>query len=73
MAKEANELSPAELIFVQRMAPHVMAGLSFGEAAKAVLADDERLWLSAGVADDVGQAIRDELCADVHSRIRSAA
>lgn len=66
-------LSKSEQIFVQRMAPHVMAGLSFEEAAKAVLADDERLWLAAGAQDDVGQAIRDQLCTDVHFRIRARA
>lgn len=36
-------MTKAEQIFVSRMLPHVMAGLSFEEAAKAVLADDQRI------------------------------
>jgi hypothetical protein len=42
----ATALSPAELIFAQRMLPPFMAGKSAAEAAKAVLADDERLFIA---------------------------
>lgn len=38
------ELSVAELVFVQRMLPHFMAGMSAAEAAAAVLDDDVRLF-----------------------------
>lgn len=38
------ELTPAELAFVQRMAHHVAQGLTFDAAARAVLADDERIF-----------------------------
>lgn len=41
---EQTELSGAELIFVQRMLPHFMAGKSVEEAARAVLDDDARLF-----------------------------
>jgi hypothetical protein len=43
---EQTELSGAELVFVQRMLPHFMAGKSVEECAKAVLADDERLYIA---------------------------
>lgn len=42
----AAELTGAELIFVQRMLPHFMAGKPVEECAKAVLADDERLYIA---------------------------
>lgn len=38
-------MTPDELAFVNRMVPHIERGLSFDDAAKAVLADDQRLWL----------------------------
>lgn len=37
-------LLPAELNFIKRMAFHVEKGLSFDDAARAVIADDERLF-----------------------------
>lgn len=40
------ELTAAELVFVQRMAPHFAAGKSVEEAARAVLDDDARLFES---------------------------
>ena len=36
-------MTQAELTFVHRMAPHVAAGLTLEDAARAVLADDARL------------------------------
>lgn len=42
-----SNLSPAEKVFVDRMAVHMStSGMSFDEAAKAVLEDDERIYLS---------------------------
>lgn len=41
---EQIELSGAELVFVQRMLPHFMAGKSVEDAARAVLDDDVRLF-----------------------------
>ena len=40
----AIELTKDELIFVQRMLPHFLAGKSVEDAAKAVVEDDERLF-----------------------------
>lgn len=37
-------LTDAEKVFVARMAHHVEAGLSFDDAARAVIADDQRLF-----------------------------
>ncbi len=37
-------LTPAERVFIERMAHHVADGLSFEDAARAVIADDERLF-----------------------------
>ena len=36
-------LSGADLVFVQRMLPHFMTGMSAADAARAVLDDDARL------------------------------
>lgn len=38
------ELSPAESVFAMRMLPHIEAGKSFEDAARAVLQDDQRLY-----------------------------
>lgn len=37
-------LTDAEKTFILRMAPHIERGLTFEQAAKAVLDDDERLF-----------------------------
>lgn len=44
MTTETPILTPAETAFVKRMAYHVQCGLSFEDAARAVIADDERLF-----------------------------
>ena len=64
-------MTEAEKTFVRRMIPHVLAGKSFEDAAQAVLVDDERLWLAAMAKDDIGEAIRFELSAQVYTRVRS--
>jgi hypothetical protein len=38
------DLTPAELVFLNRMLPHFMAGKSVVESAKAVVEDDARLF-----------------------------
>lgn len=38
------ELTPAEKAFVDRMAHHVAKGLSFDDAARAVIEDDQRIF-----------------------------
>lgn len=48
-------MTPDELTFVRRMAPHVAAGLTIEAAARAVLADDQRL-LSALMEDRPARA-----------------
>lgn len=42
----ADTLSSAELVFVQRMLPHFLAGKSVEQAARAVLDDDTRLFVA---------------------------
>lgn len=64
-------MTPAEKIFVTRMIPHVLAGKTFDDAARAVLEDDERLWLTAMAQDDIGAAIRTELAAQIHTNVTS--
>lgn len=63
-------MTTAEKAFVSRMIPHILAGKSFDEAARAVLADDERTWLTSTAKDDIGKFIRTELAAQVYSRLR---
>lgn len=69
----AKQLTQAEQTFLNRMVPHVLAGKSFEEAGRAVLADDERLWLASTEKSEIGQAIRAELASEVYQRIRKAA
>jgi hypothetical protein len=38
------DLSPSERVFAMRMLPHIEAGKSFEDAARAVLDDDVRLF-----------------------------
>ena len=64
-------MTAAEKTFLNRMVPHMMAGLSIEQAGRAVLADDERLWLAATEKSDVGQAIRDGICERVYAGIRT--
>jgi len=64
-----GELSEGERVFIQRMAPHVAAGLSIEEAAAAVIKDDERLWCALHDRD-TGPEIRASLTREVYSRIR---
>jgi O-glycosyl hydrolase len=71
-APEQPALTPAELAFVKRMAPHVAAGMSFDQAAAAVLQDDERLWLASVENSDSGAAIRESLGQQVYERLRRA-
>lgn len=62
-------MTQSEKAFVTRMIPHVLAGKSFDDAARAVLADDERLWLASTAKDDIGVFIRTELAAQIHNRL----
>lgn len=64
-----GEFTPAESVFLARMAPHFAAGLSVEESARAVIADDERLFCALHDRD-TGPAIREAIAADVHARIR---
>lgn len=56
-------MTKAEQIFVTRMVPHIEAGLSFEAAAKAVLEDDERLYLQAHV-------VASAMAEDVYNKLR---
>lgn len=64
-------MTAAEKTFLNRMVPHMMAGLSFEEAGRAVLANDERLWLAATAKDDIGEAIRTSMAKLVHANINA--
>jgi hypothetical protein len=39
------------------------------DAGRAVLADDERLWLAATAKDETGEEIRNTLAAEVYAKI----
>lgn len=58
-------MTKAEQVFVSRMVPHIEAGLSFVEAAKAVLADDQRIYDACQ-----NEEIKSELCANVYKACR---
>jgi len=62
-------MTKAEQIFLTRMVPHMLAGKSLEEAGRAVLADDERIWLAATENSKTGQAIRDAICERVHANL----
>lgn len=64
-------MTATEQAFVNRMIPHVLAGKSFEDAARAVLDDDERIWLASTAKDDIGEFIRRELAAQIFHGIRS--
>jgi hypothetical protein len=66
-------MTAAEKTFLNRMVPHMIAGKSFEDAARAVLEDDERLWLAATAKDEVGEALRSEICTNVYNRMRKVA
>jgi hypothetical protein len=68
----ADQLTQAERVFIERMAPHVMAGKSFHEAAAAVIEDDERLWLAAMEGSEIGEAIRAGLASEIYNSARRA-
>lgn len=63
-------LTEAERIFLDRMVPHILAGKRLVDAARAVLEDDERVWLTTMADTDEGAAIREELGKQVYERIR---
>lgn len=65
-------MTEAERIFFARMIPHIMGGKSLVEAGKAVLAEDERLWLATIERSEQGAAIRAELGKQVWERIKAA-
>lgn len=63
-------LTVAEITFLNRMVPHMVDGKSMEDAARAVLADDERIWLAATAKDETGEGIRNALASDVYARIK---
>ena len=66
-------MTEAERIFLNRMVPYMVAGKSLAEAGRAVLADDERIWLAAMEGTEQGAAIRAELIREVYEQIKTAA
>ena len=65
-------MTKAEQIFLARMIPHIQAGMSLEEAGRAVLADDERIWLAATADNETGEEIRTTLAAEIYQRLRAA-
>lgn len=65
-------MTEAEQIFIKCMVPHVLAGKSFIQAARAVTEDDERLWLAATEKSDTGAAIRAAIGESVYERIKAS-
>lgn len=62
-------LTPAEQVFLNRMAEHMAKGKSFEDAARAVLDDDRRI--AAFVLDSKdGPAVQKALAAEVYHDIR---
>lgn len=72
MTATRGTLTPDELVFVQRMLPHVLAGKSFDEAAQAVLDDDQRIAAEVFDSNRTGQreGIRELITADIYKRLR---
>lgn len=66
-------MTPAEKTFLNRMVPHMMAGLSFEDAGRAVLADDERIWLAATEQTEAGQGIRTAITKLVYANLKAGA
>ncbi len=62
-----------EETFLARMIPYMVLGRNMEDAGRAVLADDERLWLAATERSDVGETIRTELAERVYNSIRKFA
>ena len=71
----SQPLTDAELIYLQRMLPHVAAGKSIEAAARAVLDDDQRI-MNAVFANNrrgVEAGVREELTRRVYRRCRAEA
>lgn len=69
-----GELTAGAKVFVARMAHHVAAGLSFDDAARAVIADDQRILAAlcdANGDDRPGDMIRRELARDTYERLKA--
>lgn len=66
-------MTEAEKTFFNRMVSHIMAGKSFAEAGRAVLEDDERIWLATMERSETGGAIRAEIAEQVYQSIRGGA
>lgn len=62
-------LTPAEQVFLNRMAEHMAKGKSFEDAARAVLDDDQRISVFVLNSKD-GPAVQKALAAEVYHDIR---
>lgn len=62
-----------EEIFVARMLPHVMAGMSITDAARAVLDDDQRIMneVFANNRRGVEAGVREALVAEIYTALRA--
>ena len=58
-------MNEAEKTFLSRMAFHMEKGLSFDEAARAVIGDDRRLHAKVTARTDEGAKIREAFAASI--------
>lgn len=69
--KGRKPMTLAERIFVARMLPHLLNGVSIEAAGRAVLKEDEDLHRQAMSKNEVGEEIRSALCTQVYEAIRA--
>lgn len=67
------KLTRDEEVFLARMLPHYAAGLSVEDAARAVLADDERIFneVFANNRTGVEAGVREALSAEIYAACRA--
>lgn len=69
--KEEEQRSIAEgSVFLQRMMPHLLRGMAFEDAGKAVLNRDRELAQIAMEESEAGQTLRAELARQVYQTVR---
>ncbi len=66
----AYELSKDEEIFVKRMVPHVEAGMTFEEAAQAVIEDDQRIFNAFVDKSTTGDVMAEAITSAVYHSLR---
>ena len=67
-----HALTLPEKAFISRMAIHAAAGMSFDDAARAVLADDQRIMATLDANRAVRQEVTTRMASTVWNRVRAA-